>query len=128
MDASHPSDASGSRQETEMTKTFEITANGTLMGEYKGADENAAIDAYARDAGYDDFSDLLGRVDGSSRDELGVFQIDTDKLLAAVESAAGVSVFQDSYGDGVAVVNQTSYPTYRDLSAAFDIDIDAFHA
>ena len=110
-----------------MSKTFEIVANGNLMGEYKGHDENAAIDAYARDAGYDDFSDLLGRVEGSSRSELDVFEIDTDRLVSAVEAAAGESVFQDSYGRGVALVKGESYATYRELADAFDLDIDQFH-
>lgn len=109
-----------------MTKTFEIAANGVLMGEYKGRDENAAIDAFARDAGYDDFSDLLGRVEGSSRSELDVFEIDTDGLVSAVEAAAGESVFQDSYGGGVALVQGESYSTYRELADAFDLGIDRF--
>lgn len=111
-----------------MTKTFEIAANGNLMGEYKGHDENAAIDAYARDAGYDDFSDLLGRVEGSSRSELDVFEIDTDRLVSAVEAAAGESVFQDSYGNGIALVKGESYSTYHELADAFALDIDQFHA
>lgn len=111
-----------------MTKTFEIAANGNLMGEYKGDTADAAIDAYASDAGYDDFADLLARVEGSSRDELDVFEIDTEKLLSAVENAAGESVFQDSYGSGVALVKSTSYATYRELADAFELDIDQFHA
>lgn len=109
-------------------KTFEIAANGNLMGEYKGADKAAAIDAYARDAGYDDFADLLTKIEGSSIDELDVFEIDTDKLVSAVESAAGESVFQDSYGSGVAMVKNVSYNNYHDLAEAFDLDIDNFHA
>jgi hypothetical protein len=80
-----------------MTKTFEIADNGNLMGEYKGADEDAAVDAYASDAGYDDFADLLANVPGASRDEVEVFEIDDDKLIAAVEAKAGEAVFQDSY-------------------------------
>ena len=111
-----------------MTKTFEIAANSNLMGEYKGADADAAIDSYARDAGYDDFADLLGRVEGSSRGELEVFEIDTDKLVSAVETAAGEPVFQDSYGNGVALVKNVSYATYRELADKFGLDIDNFHA
>ena len=110
-----------------MTKTFEIAANGTLMGEYKGADEDVAIDAYAKDAGYKDFSDAIKQV-GGSKDELDVFEIDVDKLVAAVEAAAGESVFQDSYGDGVAMVKNVSYDTYRELANAFDLDLGDFRA
>lgn len=109
-------------------KTFEIAANGNLMGEYKGADKSAAIDAYARDAGYDDFADLLNQIEGSSIDELDVFEIDTEKLVSAVESAAGESVFQDSYGEGIALVKGVSYKNHRDLADAFNLDIDDFRA
>ena len=111
-----------------MTKTFEIAANGNLIGEYKGADENAAIDAYARDAGYDDFADLLANVPGSTREEVEAFEIDADKLVSAVEEAAGETVFQDSYGNGIALVKGESYATYRELAEAFGLDIDTFHA
>jgi hypothetical protein len=111
-----------------MTKIFEIAANSNLMGEYKGADADAAIDSYARDAGYEDFADLLGRVEGSSRGELEVFEIDTDKLIDAVTNVAGEAVFQDSYGDGVALVKNVSYATYRELADAFGLDIDDFRA
>lgn len=111
-----------------MTKTFVITANATPMGEYKGADENEAIDAFARDAGYDNYNHLLSNVEGSTRDELDVFVLDTGKLVSAVEAAIGESIFQDSYGSGIALVKGESYSTYRELADAFDLDIDDFHA
>ncbi len=111
-----------------MTKTFEIEVNYTLVGEYAGADENAAIDAYARNAGYDDFADLLANEPDSTREEVEAFEIDTDKLVAAVESAAGEAVFEDSYGNGIALVKGNSYATYRELADAFGLDINNFHA
>jgi hypothetical protein len=98
------------------------------MGEYRGEDEEAALDAYARDAGYADFADLLENVPGSNREEVEAFEIDTDKLVAAVESAAGEAVFEDSYGDGIALVKGESYTTHRELADAFGLDIDDFHA
>lgn len=87
-----------------MKKIFEIVANGNLFGEYEGENADAAIDAYAREAGYEDFADLLRRVPGSTREELEVFEIDTEKLVNAVEEVAGESVFQDNYGRGIALV------------------------
>ncbi|AFH21688.1 hypothetical protein OSG_eHP7_00035 [environmental Halophage eHP-7] len=38
--------------------TFQLVANGTDMGTYQGADEEDALDAYARDAGYTDYDEL----------------------------------------------------------------------
>ncbi len=110
-----------------MTKTFEITANGTPMGEYRAEDKEAAINACCVDAGYDDLADSLA-VTGGSSDEFNAFEIDTDELLSAVETAAGESVFEDSYGSGVALVRATSYATYRELAEAFDLDIELFYA
>jgi len=40
-------------------QTFTVTANGESMGTYSGADQAAALDAYARDAGYTDYSSLV---------------------------------------------------------------------
>ena len=109
-------------------KTYEITANDVLMGEYNGSSTEAALDAYARDAGYEDFSDLLASVPGSSREELDVCEIETDKLCDAVSEAAGEAVFQDSYGNGVASVKGESYATHREMAEAFGLDLSDFFA
>lgn len=109
-----------------MTRTFEVCANGNLMGEYKGEGPDQARDAFASDAGYEDYADLLAGVPGSSRDEIAVFEIDTARLVSAASDAAGEPVFQDSYGNGIAVVKGVSYATYRDLSEAFGLDITDF--
>jgi|JI9StandDraft_1071089.scaffolds.fasta_scaffold970973_1 hypothetical protein len=59
-----------------MTKTFQISANGTDMGKYTGETEQDALDSYASDAGYENFADLLERVPGATREEIEVFEID----------------------------------------------------
>ena len=109
-------------------KTYEITANDVLMGEYKGATEGAALDSYARDAGYEDFADILANVPGSTREEMDVREIDMDKLINAVSEAAGEAVFQDSYGNGVALVAGQSYATHREMAEAFGLDLSDFYA
>ena len=108
--------------------TYEITANDVLMGEYKGISAEAALDAYARDAGYDDFAALLENVPGSTRKEVDVCEIDMDKLCDAVADAAGQAVFQDSYGGGVALVAGQSYATHREMAEAFGLDLSDFYA
>lgn len=60
-----------------MTKTFQISANGTDMGEYVGATEQEALDAYASDAGYENFADLLERVPGATRDEVSIIELES---------------------------------------------------
>ena len=111
-----------------MTKTFEITANDVLMGEYNGSSTEAALDAFARDAGYENFAGVLENVPGSTREEVDVREIDLDKLCDAVSDAAGESVFQDSYGNGVASVKGESYATHREMAEAFGLDLSDFYA
>lgn len=108
--------------------TYEITSNDVLMGEYKGATEGAALDSYARDAGYEDFADLMANVPGSTREEMDVREIDMDKLCDAVAEAAGEAVLQDSYGNGVASVKGESYATHREMAEAFGLDLSDFYA
>ena len=106
---------------------YEITANDVLMGEYNGINAAEALDAYARDAGYDDYAALLGNVPGSTPDEVEVCEIETDKLCDAVSEAAGEAVFQDSYGNGIAVVAGQSYATHRELAEAFGLSLSDFY-
>ena len=42
-------------------KNFSIAANGTPMGIFEGADEEAALLAYAQDAGFKDIEDAATR-------------------------------------------------------------------
>ncbi len=42
-------------------KNFSIAANGTPMGIFKGADEHAALLAYAQGAGFKDIEDAATR-------------------------------------------------------------------
>ena len=87
-----------------MGKTFCVFTNGVLFDEYKVKTSEAAITAFVEE-------------------ELSVFEVDTQKLLAAVQ-AAGVSVLQD--GRGVAVVDGVSYQNYQILAKTFGLSIEAF--
>ena len=104
--------------------TFAIEANGTDMGEYTASDAAAALDAYARDAGYADYADATAQFG----DDAIATEIDTDALCQAVEKATGHAVFQDSYGGGVALVNNTSFPTYQALAESIGVDCCEFRA
>jgi len=112
-----------------MTKVYEITANGTLMGEYDGQDDDEAVQSFMVDAGYESVEDCARRLNTTPEKtlaELEVNEINVPKLVAAVEDVAGSSVFQDSYGDGVALVKNVSYATYRELAQAFGLDLDKY--
>ena len=88
-----------------MGKTFCVLASGDLVDEYKVETVEAAINAYIKEQ------------------ELSVFEVDTQKLLAAVKTA-GVSVLQD--GRGIAVVDGVSYQNYQVLAKTFGLSIEAF--
>ena len=60
-----------SRRRTEPAKTFRVYANGVHMGDYAGQNENAALNAYARDAGFESFK-ALQREFPRGRDDWGV--------------------------------------------------------
>lgn len=61
-----------------MTKTFKITSTaGVDLGTYKAADEAAALDAMARDAGYADYAEA--QATASSLDDLIVEEVETEQ-------------------------------------------------
>lgn len=91
-----------------MSKTFCVFTNGTLVGEYKVETAEAAINAYAKE-------------------ELSVSEVDTQKLLSAVQKEAGVAVLQDGYGRGIALVDGVSYQNYQVLAEAFGLSIEDFY-
>lgn len=101
--------------------TFSIEANGTDMGEYVGDSAAAALDAYAIDAGYKSYADAAEQFG----DDATATQIDVDALCNAAGDVLG-AVFQDSYGDGVALVAGVSYATYKDLAEAAGLSVGNF--
>jgi hypothetical protein len=52
--------------------------------------------------------------------------IDTEALVEAVDAKTKHAIFEDSYGDGIALVDGVSYKTYHDLAAAFGLDAADF--
>lgn len=52
--------------------------------------------------------------------------IDTEALLDAVDAKTEHAIFEDSYGDGIALINSVSYKTYHELAAAFGLDAADF--
>ena len=93
------------------------------MGEHQGESESATLDSYAQAAGYPDFSELLDSVPNSTRDEIDVFEIDTQRLIDAIPKA----VYQDAYGDGVALVDGVSFATYHELAHFFGMKLEDFY-
>jgi hypothetical protein len=53
-------------QTTKTTKTYRIESEaGAVLGDYQGADEAEALDAYSRDAGYADYAEVMATVGGT---------------------------------------------------------------
>ena len=89
---------------------------GEVSGEYRGADRAEALDAFARDAGYETWANACEQ-GLASDDATTVVQIDVDALTQAVSTVTGKAVFQDAYGNGVALIDGESIATYADLAA-----------
>jgi hypothetical protein len=49
-------------------------------------------------------------------------EIDIEALVSAVDEKTERVVFEDSYGEGVALVGGVSYQSYHDLADAFGLD------
>jgi hypothetical protein len=104
--------------------TYTIDANGNDMGEYDAGTAAEALDAYAQDAGYTDYADVVKQFG----DDATATKIDSDALVRAVSIAKGIEVFQDSYGNGVALVEGVSYPTYYALAESIGKSLSDFSA
>lgn len=103
---------------------FLIAANDVAMGEYQGDTAQDALDNYARDAGYRDYTEVESEL--GKTDAVVVVEVDIDRLLAAVGEKLSKPIFQDAYGDGVALVDNVSIKTYAELASLGDCDIDDF--
>ena len=96
--------------------TFFVEANGTPMGEYSADTGGEALDLYARKAGYPSYADVVAQFG----DDAKASRVDTVALALDVENALNTRVFQDSYGDGVALVFNASVATFDDLAKFVD--------
>ena len=96
--------------------TFFIEANGTTMGEFVADNAGEALDLYAQESGYRDYADVVAQFG----DDAKASRIDTVGLAQDVENALNTRVFQDSYGDGVALVHNASVATYDALAQMID--------
>jgi len=92
--------------------TFTISVNDSDMGCYVAGTATEALDAYASDAGFKDYADASAQFG----DDATAIEIDTDALCEAVTASTGFTVFQDSYGNGIALVDGDSYDNWQQLS------------
>ena len=92
--------------------TFSIDSNSTDMGCYSGDTEAEALDKYAQDAGYADYADTVEQFGAGET----VIEIDTDAICQAINDETGYLVFQDPYGNGIALVNNVSYGSWQELA------------
>lgn len=53
-------------------------------------------------------------------------EIDTEALLAACVERADKTIFQDSYGNGIALYDGESFSTWHALAARFGLDAAKF--
>lgn len=94
-------------------RTYIICA-GDIVSEYRATSADEALEQYARDAGMSDYRELVS--EWGSVDSVDV--LDTDAIVKALPHA----VFDDAYGDGIALIDGRSYASWRDVCEQYDID------
>jgi hypothetical protein len=97
---------------------WNISVNASDMGEFQAASAAEALEAYAVDSGYKNYAELQELYPLDDDDDEIVTEIDTDAIVDAAAKHYDALVFQDSYGDGVALINNKSYKSWADLCAA----------
>lgn len=94
-------------------KIFVITA-GDCISEYSATSADDALEQYAHDAGKKSYTQLAyewGQADS-------VYVLDTDAIINAVPH----KVYDDFFGDGVAVIHTYSYEMWYDVCQEYAID------
>ena len=56
-------------------KKFKIYANGTNMGIFEGEDEDAALEAFAQEAGYQSLADMEEQLESEKADDYEVVEV-----------------------------------------------------
>ena len=68
-------DASDKQREEKKMKKFAVYANGFDMGTFEAEDEDAALEAYAQEAGYQSLADMHERLDSEKADDYEVVEV-----------------------------------------------------
>jgi hypothetical protein len=82
-----------------------VIANGTDMGVYEGDDEDAVLDAYARDAGYADYADLLDSVPDASPEDVELEAVGIARLFGGDAARQRADTYADEHGGTVAALD-----------------------
>lgn len=64
------------QQEGKNMKKFKVVVNHFNMGIFEGTDEDAALEAYAQDAGYESLADMEEQVGAEKADEYEVIEVE----------------------------------------------------
>ena len=62
-------------EEENKMKKFAVYANGFDMGTFEATDEDAALEAYAQEAGYESLADMHERLDSEKADDYEVVEV-----------------------------------------------------
>ncbi len=62
-----------------MKYRIESNVSGLVLGVYEGSSKEEARDAYARDAGYDDYADLCSQIPNADPNNLLITEVDEEE-------------------------------------------------
>ena len=103
-------------------KVYMVEANAQYIGAYEAESENNALDLYAQDAGYENYAEQASQFG----DDAIAVQIDQKKLFSDLSNETGFSVFQDSYGEAVALAGGIRFETYEAIASYLQKEIGEY--
>lgn len=98
---------------------YTIEVNGADFGEYHAGDKAAALDKYAKDAGYASYADVIEQFG----DDADVRKIDTERLIRDAERITKRAAFQSVFPGSVAVVSGVECAEWSDVAALIGCDL-----
>ena len=117
-------------------KNYRIFANGFDMGIFSAADEDAALEAYAQEAGYQSLADMEEQLD--SEDEYEVVEVEataSDKKTKEENEMKKFTIYANGFNMGVfqaededtaleAYAQEAGYESFADMNEQLESKAD----
>ena len=119
-------------------KNYRIFANGFDMGIFSAADEDAALEAYAQEAGYQSLADMEEQLESEKADEYEVIEVEataSDKKTKEENEMKKFTIYANGFNMGVfqaededtaleAYAQEAGYESFADMNEQLESKAD----